>query len=230
MNTQSLQLFRSALARSAYVALGFTALTALAPHASAQFTVTTSKASYEAREALIIGEKFVNTTMVSVPYSTSVDEGGATIRYQVHSVDPENNAVTPPAFAVERGSRIVWVRWIYFHGVGSGFSGSIGPGRSSTLGGTLGFGVPFNLQHAPPLASGARIELVTDTNQTLVLAPGERIAILTPGAYLLTALMNHVEINGHVYSHSTSGFLAAETFFTIEPKKHVIPFGPPPMQ
>src|SRR5262245_43737525 len=198
-------------------------LCTLAPRASAQFTVSTSKATYDGREPLIVAEKLVNSSMLPVPYSTRTEDGtNASILYQIRAVDPENRATQSPAFKVERnGTQTLQVRTINVHGAGSGFGGEIGPGRSSTMGGALGFGVPFNLMLAPPATTGVYFELVTDTNQVLALAPGERIALTSPGTFLLTALIDEIEINGYRYSSSSTGRLVAETLFNVEPKTRV---------
>jgi len=202
------------------------ALGALAPGAAAQFTVTTPKATFDGREPLFVTEKFVNTSMAPVPYATRMEDGtDSRIRYTIEALDPENRATTRPVFSVERnGGPTLQVRSITFHGVGSGFSGEIGPGRSSTMGGTLGFGVPFNLMLAPPAVTGAFIRLVTEAGQEFVLAPGERIAITSAGSFQLTALVEDILINGYTYSltHAATGYLVAETVFNVRPPGHRI--------
>ena len=86
------------------------------------------------------------------------------------------------------------------------------------MGGTLGFGMPFNLMLAPPATTGMTIELALDTSQTIVLAPGDRIAFTRPGTFRLTALIDEIDINGYRYSHSNTGHLVAETLFDVLPK------------
>lgn len=195
------------------------ALHALAAGASAQFAVSTTKTIYDGKEPLFVAETFVNSSMQPISYSTRTAHGtDATIWYAIHAVDAENRNTTPPSFKVERGAQSLQVRWINVRGVSSGFSGELGPGKSFGLGGTLGFGIPFNLMLAPPATTGATLELVTESNQSIVLAPGERIAILTPGTFHVTALIDDIEINGYTYARSSTGYLAADAYFDIQPK------------
>jgi len=210
-----LVLLRAVLAASVLGALG--------PLTTSQLVVSTSKSTYEPKEAVVIGEKLVNPTMRPITYSTTTEGTVATIIYRIELVDPDNNALGAPAFQVERnGSQVLGVKTISFYGVSSGFGGTIGPGSSASLGGTLGFGVPFNLLLAPPTITGAQLELLTDTNQSIALAPGERLALLTQGAYRVTALIDQIEVNGYLYKGSTTGRLVAETMFDVRaPKKQL---------
>jgi len=203
------------------------ALAWLCPAASAQFVVTTSRDVVAPREALVIGEKFVNATLLPVQYSTLASDGTpATIQYLIERVDPENNATTRPPFQVEiNGAPSIAVKSLRVHAVSSSFSGEIGPGRSNPMGGSLGFGVPFNLLRVPPATTGATFVLVTASNQELTLDPGDRLALLTTGTYQLTALIDGIQINGYRYSRMTTGFLVAETFFTVTPRSE--PVGAP---
>jgi len=198
------------------LARALVALLLLAPLASAQFTVGTNKTTYAVGEAIVIGEKLVNATLLPLAYSTVAEDGAyATIQYQIARVDPENRGTLRPAFELQRNGHVLRARTLRIHAVSSGFSGQLGPGRSFGLGGTVGFGIPFNLLQVPPGPSGVEVYVVTEDNREVALTPGERVALLTPGAYQLTALVDGIEISGYRYSRSITGFLVAETFFDV---------------
>ncbi|HEX6884905.1 MAG TPA: hypothetical protein VF530_16130 [Planctomycetota bacterium] len=203
-------------AQSPLAARLLAALFLLTPLASAQFTVTTNKTTYAVGEAVVIGEKMVNATLLPLSYSTVAEDGSyATIQYQIARVDPENRATLRPAFELQRNGHVLRARTLRIHATSSGYSGQLGPGRSFGLGGSVGFGVPLNLLQVPPATSGVDVYVVTEDNREVLLTPGERIALLTPGAYQLTALVDGIEISGYRYSRSVTGFLVAETFFDV---------------
>lgn len=187
----------------------------MSPAALGQLVTMTDRDVYQLGQPIVVQFKLTNATMAPAQYTT--DNGATEVHYILKRIDVDD-PVTPTTFQATLNGEPVEVRQLdFWNGIGAVVGGTIGPGKSSSLGGSLGFGMPFNFLQGYRPTYGSTFLLTNGANQSTEILEGDRMELRTPGVYRLTTLIGDLWINGYRYSAST-GYLADERLLRVTPR------------
>ena len=182
------------------------------PAAHGQLVTMTDRDAYASGQPIVVQLALTNATMAPAQYSTN--NGATEVRYTLRRVNVDD-PVQPATFEALLNGEPVEVRQLDFtNGVGGVSGGTIGPGKSVSLGGTLGFALPVDLLQGYPPTYGATILLTDAANHSIEILEGDRIELRSSGVYHLTTVVSELTINGYRYDAST-GHLTTERLLRV---------------